>query len=80
MEGTVMEKARVVGFDKKLSKKFKRMADWINNPLFLNACTQTAEKLGVDVNALRTKRQASKFIRGEGIVFKNSIAEGKDAK
>jgi|AntRauMFilla1563_2_1112583.scaffolds.fasta_scaffold13083_4 hypothetical protein len=41
--------------------------------IFKNSCEKAAKILGLDVVTLNTKRQASKFKRGTGIVFNTAI-------
>jgi len=83
----------VIGFNGKIGKEVRTrdgkrvkavartavalMAD----PLFTGACAKAAEKLEIDVANLITKRQASKFYRGTGIVYntimvKEVVSEG----
>lgn len=60
---------KVVGFTKKVDS-YQTAAGIMKTDLFRNSCTKTAKKLGVTLEGLITKRQASKFHRGKGIVFK----------
>lgn len=55
--------ARILGFDPKIIKK----AEFEKK--FTEACVKLAERVGADVSEYDTKRQRSKFKRGEGIVF-----------
>jgi len=58
----------------------------MTDPVFTKACAQTVEKLNavvdetgigkkIELATLITKRQASKFYRGEGIVYQNTIGK-----
>jgi len=75
-----MSKAKIVGFNRKLSKKFRTVANWANDPIFINACKETATKLGVKQSTLLTKRQASKFINGRGVVIKTIFERSNHEK
>jgi len=82
--------AKVIGFDPKVAKETrtrdgKRVkavartaAVLMTDPLFTGACRRAADALEIDIVKLITKRQASKFYRGEGIVYQNTI--GKEVK
>jgi hypothetical protein len=78
--GKAAEKARV---RRGLANKFKSVADWLKDPLFLGACQKTAEKLEMDLagfEALKTKRQVSKFLNGKGLVYTTTIKGDTDGK
>ena len=82
--------AKVLGFNGKIGKSVRKVdngkvtvrvrtaAELLNDPLFVNACTKAAEKLDTGVANFTTKRQAGKFFRGEGIVYK-TVMEGDKA-
>lgn len=74
--------ARIVGMNiraankeraRKHGKKFRTAADWMKEPMFIGACKKVAAELEVSESSLLTKRQASKFMRGTGIVYQKSM-------
>lgn len=82
--------AKVLGFNGTIGKSVRKVeagrvtirvrtaAELLNDPLFVGACAKAAEKLDTGVANFTTKRQASKFFRGEGVVYK-TVMEGDKA-
>jgi hypothetical protein len=78
---------KVVGFNGKVGKSVRKVADGkviirvktaaelMSDPLFLEACQKTADKLDTGIANFTTKRQASKFFRCEGIVYKTIMTK-----
>lgn len=60
--------AKIIGFMERVDG-YRTAAGKSNHNLFVNACEKAAEVLDMPVDKLATKRQASKFFRGTGIVF-----------
>ena len=73
--------AKIVGFNMRAVSKKTGICvtanDWVSNDMFKNACIDAAIKLDMDnPDALMTKRQASKFMRGKGIVYETIMKDG----
>jgi len=64
--------AKIIGFTKKVDG-FQTRAGFMSSTIFTNACKTTAMKLGTEMTELFSKRQAGKFLKGEGIVFNTAI-------
>ncbi len=64
--------ARVIGFTNKVDG-YRTRAGFMSSAIFTNACKDTARKLGVNMATLVTKRQAGKFLKGEGVVFNTAV-------
>jgi hypothetical protein len=60
---------KIVGFTKRIDG-YQTTAGKMQTSLFKNACAKAAVKLQKPHYELYTKRQAVKFFRGFGIVFK----------
>ena len=70
--------AKIIGFDRKIIR-FKTNTERLNETVFKNACMELAKKLNPDdwpteMAKLNTRRQASKFFNGAGIVYNEMIA------
>ena len=65
---------KIVGFTKKIDG-YQTTAGKMQTPLFKDACAKAAVKLQKPQHELYTKRQAVKFFRGFGIVFKTITNE-----
>lgn len=57
----------------KVTIRVKTAAELMNDPMFLGACEKVAARLNTGVANFTTKRQASKFFRGTGIVYKTAM-------
>ncbi len=69
---------KIIGFTKKVDG-FQTRTGFMSSVLFTNACKTTAKRLGMEINELVSKRQAGKFLKGEGIVFNTAInGEGEE--
>jgi len=60
---------KIVGFTKRIDG-YQTTAGKMQTPLFKDACNKAAVRLQKPWEELYTKRQAVKFFRGIGIVFK----------
>ena len=81
--------AKILGFNGAIGKSVRKVengkvtvrvrtaAELLNDPLFVGACAKAAEKLDTGVANFTNKRQASKFFRGEGIVYKTVMEGGE---
>lgn len=73
--------AKIIGFSRKIYR-FKTNAERLNETIFKNACMELAKKLNpndwpTEMAKLKTRRQASKFFNGSGIVYNEMIANKK---
>ena len=73
--------AKIVGFNMHAVSKKTGICvtanDWAHKDMFRNACMDAAVRLGIDdPETLMTKRQASKFMRGKGIVYETIMKDG----
>ena len=62
---------KVIGFSKKIAGKTNK--EYLGSPAFCEACLKTARILKIEDTILRTKRQASKFSRGKGLVYETTV-------
>jgi uncharacterized protein (AIM24 family) len=60
--------AKVIGFMDRVGD-YNTNKGKMNQVMFVNACKALAAKNEVPIETYRTKRQAGKFFRGEGIVY-----------
>ena len=60
---------KIIGFSKQVDG-YQTTAGKMTSALFQNACVKTAEKTQKPFSDLYTKRQATKFFRGMGLVYK----------
>lgn len=72
--------AKIVGFNMRAVSKKTGICvtanDWAHKDMFRNACMDAAIKLNIDdPESLMTKRQASKFMRGKGLVYETVMAD-----
>jgi len=59
---------KIIGFTKRVDG-YRTAAGFMTTPLFKAACKRTAADTETKLKDLYTKRQASKFLKGRGIVF-----------
>lgn len=75
--------AKVIGFNVRAAAKKSRTiitaSDWRKNELFKGACVKASEILNIPVDELNTRRQASKFMRGRGLVY-NLVVKSRAEK
>jgi hypothetical protein len=62
---------KVIGFSKKIAGKTNK--EYLKSASFGVACSRAASVLGIETAKLYTKRQASKFSRGKGLVYTTTI-------
>lgn len=65
--------AKITGFMKKVDG-YSTNKGKMNQVMFVNACKALAAKNDVPVETYKTKRQAGKFFRGEGIVYQAMLS------
>lgn len=75
--------AKVIGFNVRAAAKKSgahvTASDYQENEIFRNACGLASEILDVPVDELNTRRQASKFMRGRGLVY-DLVVKGRTEK
>ena len=59
---------KIIGFTNKVDG-YQTITGKQSTKVFMNACKTTADKTGAPLESLKTKRQASKFFRGKGVVY-----------
>lgn len=71
--------AKIIGFHKNHTTR----RTLTKEPMFLNAVRKAVGKMSDDskeqielMNKFTTKRQASKFFRGQGIIYNSTIGKG----
>lgn len=71
--------AKVIGFNSTVALKSKAFRirsneQLVSNQIFAGACAKVAEINEIPIETYLTARQASKFRRGKGIVYKSIIS------